>query len=120
MLDFITYYNGGNFNTSGTRTRGSRGMTGAGRDSQSEGIQMKSFRSVGRSRNDKGDLGYASGTFNGDARRGRGRDGNDEGVMSDGDSQEMIIRKDMDIDIRVDSEHGKGMGKQDYGRPNFM
>lgn len=80
MLDFITYYNGGNFGTSALRTGQS---TSGGIGSQGEAIQMKSFRSSGKR---KRDLGYGGGSSRG---RERGRDG--EGIVSDGDSQEMII-----------------------------
>lgn len=108
MLDFITYYNGGNFNTSGTRTGGSR-SGGLGASTRGgEDIQMKSFRSKGRRKESSG-LGYASGSQN----HAVERDG--EGVVSDGDSQEMIIRKD--ISIRVDNETG---ANKDRARPDFI
>lgn len=98
MLDFITYYNGGNFNTSesrtGTRTGNSKG--GLSNNSQGESIQMRSFRSTGGK---KSNLGYAT-----VSRLGRAREGDEEGRMGDGESTDMIIRKD--ISIHVDNEMG--------------
>ena len=105
MLDFITYYNGGNFDTSGTRTGGASRVAAS---SGAEGIRMRSLKSGRR----KSDLGYAGGTV-----RERSREGEGEGVVSDGDSQEMIIRKD--VSIRVDNDTMRGR-HEDLGRPGFM
>ena len=111
MLDFITYYNGGNFGTSGTRTGVSRGAAGGNSHSQGEGIQMRSFRSTGRR---KSDMGYAGGTLR---ERGGERERDGEGVAGDGDSQEMIIRKDVTYQVDKDTVNGR---QEHAGMPKFI
>jgi len=106
MLDFITYYNGGNFGSS--RSQAGTGAYAGGTVRSGNNIQMKSLRS-GNGKSDP----YAGGS------RGTTR-GQDPDILSDNDSQEMIIRKDISIRVDNNGRVESRASHRDESRPNFI